>query len=623
MFEVEVFETQMTAPHDQKTSTAHRAARNRRVGYVVGGIMMVIAVGTVIAVRALQPDAAIPKSDISRAALAKEKQEQIWAVEHYAFELEKFFGKPLAKAMGNREWQTLESRLTDSFSGSAFRFNILDDAKTEAVQASGVSQSVRNISDSETATVDAAGFVEASKLLTGRLAETTSTNFRVLKLARLLNSENQWSAQFLLTLSGKTLSSEFAIIEVHSSAQLEFSSDDEIRTGPLVREWRIESEHFRTSPRILMEDVTVVSNLDALPLIDNWTVDAATARQYWRQMAVDDFDQDGFLDIAVASFVGRPLLLRHETDETYRDVAAEVGVKGWPIDDAHLVNMALWIDYDTDGFPDLMMGDQLYHNDHGQRFTNVTSQSQLVFGHHPMGGVVADYDCDGDLDLYILYQHKTSHRDAETSENVGPKPWVGDALSGADNELWQNQGDGRFINVTEEAGAGGGARNSFAAVWHFHDDDHWPDLYIANDFGRNIHLRNRGDGTFEDISETTGTADFSTSMGVASGDIDNDGHPEIYVANMYSKMGRRIIAHVSADDYPDGVFQQIQGSCAGNRLYRRTDASGSYHELSEQLGINAVGWAYAPAFVDLDSDGWLDIYASTGFMSFDRHKPDG
>ena len=61
-------------------------------------------------------------------------------------------------------------------------------------------------------------------------------------------------------------------------------------------------------------------------------------------------------------------------------------------------------------------------------------------------------------------------------------------------------------------------------------------------------------------------ADFATSMGVATGDLDNDGAPEIYVANMYSKMGRRIIAHVESSDYPPGIFEQIEGSCAGNRL---------------------------------------------------------
>ena len=75
-------------------------------------------------------------------------------------------------------------------------------------------------------------------------------------------------------------------------------------------------------------------------------------------------------------------------------------------------------------------------------------------------------------------------------------------------------------------------------------------------------------------------------------------------------------------DYPAGVYDQIRGSCAGNRMYLGR-GGGDYQEVSEQFGINSVGWAYSPSFSDFDGDGYVDIYAATGFMSFDRHKPDG
>ena len=179
-----------------------------------------------------------------------------------------------------------------------------------------------------------------------------------------------------------------------------------------------------------------------------------------------------------------------------------------------------------------------------------------------------------------------------------------------------------FSNITETSGADGGHRNSFAAACLFFDDDHLPDVYVANDFGTNVMLRNNGDGTFDDISKQTGLADYATSMGVAAGDINNDGQPELYVANMYSKMGRRIIDHVNADDYIPGIYEQIKGACAGNRLYCR-QADGAYKDLSDELGVNGIGWAFAPAMVDLNNDGLLDMYATTGFMSFDREKPDG
>mgnify|MGYP002633808205 FL=1 len=134
---------------------------------------------------------------------------------------------------------------------------------------------------------------------------------------------------------------------------------------------------------------------------------------------------------------------------------------------------------------------------------------------------------------------------------------------------------------------------------------------------------NQGDGSFKDVAEDSIVGDFSTSMGVASGDINGDGVPEIYVANMYSKMGRRIIAQVSPQDYPAGIYEQLVGSCAGNRLYSTKGDVREYQEFSEQLGVNAVGWAYAPALADFDGDGSLDVYATTGFLSFERQKPDG
>ena len=300
------------------------------------------------------------------------------------------------------------------------------------------------------------------------------------------------------------------------------------------------------------------------------------------------------------------------------DVTAQMGLMSWDSTGRKLNSLAGWIDTDGDAFPELVLGRYIYQNLKGRGFRENTAATGVEFNREPMGLCVADFDCDGRLDFYVPYQF--ADPEAQKGKIV---PWIGDNKSGVPNELWHNEGGGRFKNVTLEAGAAGGARKSFAASWFYYDEDAYPDLYIANDFGSNVLLKNRGDGTFADLSEVSRASDYATSMGGASGDLDNDGISELYVANMYSKMGRRIIGQVGNEDYPEGIFPQIQGACAGSRLYRRREGNSFYGENSLGRGVNTVGWAYGPAFLDVDNDGLLDLYATTGFMSFDRRKPDG
>jgi hypothetical protein len=172
-------------------------------------------------------------------------------------------------------------------------------------------------------------------------------------------------------------------------------------------------------------------------------------------------------------------------------------------------------------------------------------------------------------------------------------------------------------------------------------------------------LLNQGDGTFREHRLTAGPGDFG-SMGVAAGDVDNDGNIDLYVANMYSKAGNRVISNVTPGTYPDEIMATLRSFVASSQLHRNlgvgataqardarqdlarvTGLSASASAVTvatasessplfpqfEQLGqtwqVAGVGWAYGPAFVDLDNDGWLDIYATAGFMSQDRTKPDG
>ena len=532
-------------------------------------------------------------------------QKEIWDAEHVTFKIEKRFGKWFLDALRKRDAGILTAAFHKEFSGTV----IADEASLEK-RSKGNVEEVRRTAGGRPAK---AGDVIAA--LMGQLQSLEEIETLRLRVLRITSAgEGLWETRLLLTASGLSDRGALTALDSEHVVGFRIKSEADFHAGAVVFSWKIQSEGRRSAPHKLMEEVTEASQLHRLPLADNWKLPKEEiAQRYSFQFAVEDFDRDGYLDIAIASVRGPTALLKSLGGKRFAVANQAFGLPMMAT--AAQRALACWLDFDNDGFPDLILGDRVYRNDGGKKFVEITAESGLEFPRSPMGCSIADYDGDGLCDLYVLYQGAGAGDE--------PLPWVGDDISGAPNVLWKNLGGGRFKNVTAESRASAGKRNSFAATWLYADGDALPDVYVANDFGANNLLRNKGDGSFEEISKASGVADFATSMGVASGDLDNDGSPEIYVANMYSKMGRRIIGQVSKDDYGPGVYQQIKGACAGNRLYKRGPGGGRYTEWSEPWGINDIGWAYAPAIADLDNDGLLDLHATTGFLSFDRGKPDG
>lgn len=545
---------------------------------------------------------------IAKEVLDPARQKEIWDSEHVTFKIEKRFGKWFLEGLRTRDAGILAAAFHEEFSGEV----IADEAALEK-RGKGEVEEIRRTAGGRTAK---AGEVIAALMDPLKsLEEIETLGLRVLQIAA--TDEGLWEARLVLTAVGKSDAGALVALDSEHVVEFRIKSVEDFHAGAVVSSWKIESERQRSAPQLLMEEVTEASQLHRLPLADNWQLpEEEISLRYSFQFAVEDFDRDGFLDIAIASVRGPTALLKSLGGKRFAVANQAFGLPMMAT--AAERALACWLDFDNDGFPDLILGDRVYRNVGGKKFVEITAESGLEFPRSPMGCSIADYDGDGLCDLYVLYQ---GDQGAGTGDE--PLPWVGDDISGAPNVLWKNLGGGRFKNVTEESKASAGMRNSFAATWLYADGDALPDLYVANDFGANNLLRNKGDGSFEEISEASGVADFATSMGVASGDLDNDGSPEIYVANMYSKMGRRIIGQVSEDDYGSGVYKQIKGACAGNRLYQRGPGGARYAEWSEPWGINNIGWAYAPAIADLDNDGLLDLHATTGFLSFDRGEPDG
>src|SRR5207245_2061046 len=267
---------------------------------------------------------------------------------------------------------------------------------------------------------------------------------------------------------------------------------------------------------------------------------------------------------------------------------------------------AAFVDVDGDGWEDLFLGGRLYRNLEGKRFVDYTDRTNLRLRQGCTGLAIADYDRDGLADLYVCY---------------GGRPkgssWIeGAAAESLGNQLWRNKGNWQFEDVTRAAGAAAGSRSTFAAIWLDANNDGWPDLHVINQFGPGVLLINQGNGKFREQLLATGPNDFG-SMGATAGDIDNDGNIDLYIANMYSKAGTRVIGNVCPGTYPEPIMATMRQFVAGSQLWRNK-GNLEFEPLGKEYGVAGVGWAWGAALVDLDNDGWLDLYATAGFVSQSR-----
>lgn len=347
-------------------------------------------------------------------------------------------------------------------------------------------------------------------------------------------------------------------------------------------------------------------------------------------LATGDFDNDGMVDLFAVSQDGANKLFRQIAPWRFKDVTESAGdLSGgqqWGTG-------ASFADLNNDGWLDLYVcningPNQLFINQLDGTFVQEAEKQNAAFDGATTMASIADYDRDGDLDIYLVNNRLFSIaeekpeiklRQTSTGSEVHPD-FIGEYFlldgkiceAGQRDVLLQNDGSGHFMDVTDEASISGYDMGLSATWWDF-DNDGWMDLYVANDLKSPDHLyRNLGNGKFEDVlPEVAGHTPWF-SMGADAADINNDGRLDLMIADMSSTTHYK--QKTTMGEMGNSAWFLTMGK--PRQFMRNTllvNSGGKrFYEAANLAGLDSTDWSWSIKFADFDSDSLVDVFVSNG-----------
>lgn len=334
-------------------------------------------------------------------------------------------------------------------------------------------------------------------------------------------------------------------------------------------------------------------------------------------VALIDVNNDSLQDIIFTGNMVSNRLYLNKGNMEFEDITEKAGVasEGWS-------NGVAVVDINQDGYQDFYickaghyrtppnkMRNLFYINNGNNTFTESAKKMGLDESGYDINAAFFDYDKDGDLDMYLL-----RNAIVKSNRNISrPKDESGKAES--TDKLFRNNGNLTFTDVSKEAGIiieGFGLGVSINDI----NNDGWPDVYVSNDFLSNdLMWINNKNGTFTNKAKECLRHETYNGMGNDVADYNNDGLPDIVVVDMLPPDNKRWKLTMKGNNFDE--FEQNMADGYEPQYVRNTlqlnNGDGSFSEIGMLAGVQATEWSWAPLFVDLDNDGWKDLYITNGF----------